>query len=171
MTTSTANAMERSTCWERDQQTGICDRSQDSEVDQATAGSRDPNATPKVREVHPEICFWALNERQPMEHSEKEERRERRNASKFLTKERATYKAYYNEACRTFPRKPRRQGRHSRCSGGGGDGAVWFRATQDYPRMSADRLQGASDGDGVLGGVGRRVSVLTPALSMASRRL
>ena len=27
--------------------------------------------TPPVREVHPEICFWALNNRQPMEHSKK----------------------------------------------------------------------------------------------------
>ena len=39
------------------------------EVDEAMQ-NLDTNAPP-VREVHPEICFWALNNRQPMEHSKK----------------------------------------------------------------------------------------------------
>ena len=39
------------------------------EVDEAMQ-NLDANAPP-VREVHPEICFWALNNRQPMEHSKK----------------------------------------------------------------------------------------------------
>ncbi len=33
--------------------------------------SRDAGATPTVREVHPELCFWALNDRQPMKNSKK----------------------------------------------------------------------------------------------------
>ena len=41
-----------------------------AEVD-AVMRSRDINATPEVREVHPELCFWALNDRQPMRSSKK----------------------------------------------------------------------------------------------------
>ena len=33
--------------------------------------SRTPEARPQVREVHPEICFWALNDDQPMQWSKK----------------------------------------------------------------------------------------------------
>ena len=33
--------------------------------------SRDVNAAPEVREVHPELCFWSLNDRQPMRSSKK----------------------------------------------------------------------------------------------------
>lgn len=33
--------------------------------------SRDANAAPEVREVHPELCFWALNDRQSMRSSKK----------------------------------------------------------------------------------------------------
>ena len=32
---------------------------------------RDKDATPKVREVHPEICFWALNHENPMQYRKK----------------------------------------------------------------------------------------------------
>ena len=40
--------------------------------------TRDANS-PKIREVHPEICFWALNEQHPMSHkkSDSEGRKER----------------------------------------------------------------------------------------------
>ena len=41
-----------------------------AEVD-AVMRSRDINASPEVREVHPELCFWALNDRQPMKSSKK----------------------------------------------------------------------------------------------------
>ena len=41
-----------------------------AEVD-AAMRSRDINTTPEVREVHPELCFWALNDRQPMRSSKK----------------------------------------------------------------------------------------------------
>ena len=32
---------------------------------------RNPNTTPKVREVHPEVCFWALNGKTAMSHRKK----------------------------------------------------------------------------------------------------
>lgn len=41
-----------------------------AEVD-AVLRSRDAGMTPTVREVHPELCFWALNDRQPMRSSKK----------------------------------------------------------------------------------------------------
>jgi len=40
------------------------------EVDKVLRG-RGSNATPEVREVHPEICFWAFNKRDPMKHRKK----------------------------------------------------------------------------------------------------
>ena len=48
------------------------------ELDEALS-RRDKGASPKIRESHPEICFWALNERQPMSHkkSDPEGREER----------------------------------------------------------------------------------------------
>ena len=33
--------------------------------------SRDKDASPKVREVHPEVCFWALNGKKPMSNGKK----------------------------------------------------------------------------------------------------
>ena len=41
-----------------------------SQVDKVLRG-RGSNATPEVREVHPEICFWAFNKRDPMKHRKK----------------------------------------------------------------------------------------------------
>lgn len=41
-----------------------------AEVD-SVMRSRDANAAPEVREVHPELCFWALNDQQPMRSSKK----------------------------------------------------------------------------------------------------
>lgn len=38
-----------------------------AEVDTVLRG-RSASATPLVREVHPEVCFWALNEKRPMCH-------------------------------------------------------------------------------------------------------
>ena len=34
--------------------------------------SRKPNANPEIREIHPEICFWALNNRHPMKSKKQE---------------------------------------------------------------------------------------------------
>ena len=41
-----------------------------AEVD-AVMRSRDADASPGIREVHPELCFWSLNDRQPMRFSKK----------------------------------------------------------------------------------------------------
>ena len=41
-----------------------------AEVDKVLL-DRDASAPPPVREVHPEVCFWALNHRQPMNPSKK----------------------------------------------------------------------------------------------------
>ena len=35
--------------------------------------SREDGVTPIIREIHPEICFWALNKKKPMLHSKKTE--------------------------------------------------------------------------------------------------
>ena len=40
------------------------------EVDKALTS--DENASSKVREVHPELCFWALNGKSPMQHKKSE---------------------------------------------------------------------------------------------------
>ena len=44
-----------------------------AEVDNVVA-CRDQNASPQIREVHPEICFWAFNSNQDMSHSKNESR-------------------------------------------------------------------------------------------------
>ena len=41
------------------------------EVDEIMS-SRDKDASPKVREVHPEVCFWALNGENPMSNGKKD---------------------------------------------------------------------------------------------------
>ncbi len=41
-----------------------------AEVDRVLL-SRDASAAPQVREVHPELCFWSLNDRQSMEFGKK----------------------------------------------------------------------------------------------------
>ena len=42
-----------------------------AEVDEIMS-NRCREASPKVREVHPEICFWALNGKKPMRHSKRD---------------------------------------------------------------------------------------------------
>ena len=41
-----------------------------AQVDRALL-ERGPNATPQVREVHPELCLWALNHKRPMKYGKK----------------------------------------------------------------------------------------------------
>ena len=41
-----------------------------AQVDEVMA-ARGPGATPLVKEVHPELCFWGLNDRHPIEPSKK----------------------------------------------------------------------------------------------------
>ena len=65
-----------------------------AQVDKVLEG-RDADARPEVREVHPEVCFWALNGRKPMSHNKKirEGKRERLDVLKcHLPKARGIYK-------------------------------------------------------------------------------
>ena len=61
-----------------------------AEVDKVLL-DRDASAPPPVREVHPEICFWALNNRQPMRAFQEETTgRASENASEVLRERRRT---------------------------------------------------------------------------------
>ena len=56
-----------------------------AEVDRALL-TRDKSAFPKIREAHPEVCFWGLNENIPMRHNKKRHngRRERKRVLQNL---------------------------------------------------------------------------------------
>ncbi len=65
---------------------------------------RNPNATPKVREVHPEVCFWALNQGKAMTHRKKvKEGREGRIGVLECLEPRT--KVIYKQALNEFRRK------------------------------------------------------------------
>ena len=61
----------------------------------------DSNATPKVREVHPEICFWALNEECAMKGNKKTESGETERLE-VLDRFEPRSCEIYSEACRRF---------------------------------------------------------------------
>ena len=63
--------------------------------------SRDSDMTPKVREVHPEICFWALNQECAMKCNKKSEYGEEERLRILECFERDT-RAIYCEARRRF---------------------------------------------------------------------
>ena len=71
------------------------------EVDRAIQ-DRETN-TPSVREVHPEICFWALNDRQPMEYSKKKREGEAERLQVLQRREPRAQKIL-DDACCTFLR-------------------------------------------------------------------
>ena len=62
---------------------------------------RNPNATPKVREVHPEICFWALNKGCAMKCGKKSKSGEEERIRVLKQFEPRTCKIY-RKACRRF---------------------------------------------------------------------
>ncbi len=62
---------------------------------------RDTNATPKVREVHPEVCFWALNNRGAMKFNKKVGSGETERI-RVLERFEPRARAIYGEACRRF---------------------------------------------------------------------
>ncbi len=62
---------------------------------------RDANATPRVREVHPEVCFWALNGQKAMEFNKKEPEGEKQRIHILERFEPRTH-AMYREAYRRF---------------------------------------------------------------------
>ncbi len=63
--------------------------------------SRDSKATPCVREVHPEVCFWALNGKKAMESNKKECKGESERICVLEGIEPRT-RVIYGEACRRF---------------------------------------------------------------------
>ena len=62
---------------------------------------RDSTATPEVREVHPEVCFWALNGQKAMQFNKKEPEGEKQR-NRILEQFEARTRAMYGEACRRF---------------------------------------------------------------------
>ena len=62
---------------------------------------RDPNATPKVQEVHPEVCFWALNGQKAMEFNKKEDKGEEQRI-RVLERFEPRTRAMYREVGRRF---------------------------------------------------------------------
>ena len=71
------------------------------EVDQAMQ-DRETNAPP-VREIHPEVCFWAFNDRQPMEYSKKKREGEAERLQ-ILQRSEPRAQKILDDACRTFLR-------------------------------------------------------------------
>lgn len=72
------------------------------EVDQLMRGSE--KARRIIREVHPEVCFWALNGRKPMEHAKKEPEG-RRERLRVLVRHNASARQTFNEARRGSSRE------------------------------------------------------------------
>ena len=63
--------------------------------------SRDSNGTPVVREVHPEVCFWALNGQKAMKFNKKKDAGEMERL-RVLERSEPRTRAMYSEACRRF---------------------------------------------------------------------
>ena len=101
-----------------------------------------------VREVHPEVCFWALNSQEPMAHGKKkpEGRRERQELveAQFGGGRRRT-------VARPFSRQKRGGRRYSgRVRRTLDGGACACRRGRNFARSPAPRRRGAADGDGLL---------------------
>ena len=73
------------------------------QVDRALL-ERGPNATPRVREVHPELCLWALNHKLPMMFNKKKSEGESERLD-LLEGTEPHAKEMFNEACGKFLRK------------------------------------------------------------------
>ena len=73
-----------------------------AEVDETLLNS-DHKAKPRVREVHPELCFWALNVGQPMERKkkDKEGEEERLNVLRKVLRP-VDVDGVYSDACSKF---------------------------------------------------------------------
>ncbi len=63
--------------------------------------SRDSKATPCVREVHPEVCFWAMNGQKAMKSNKKEDEGEAERL-RVLERYESRTRVIYGEACRRF---------------------------------------------------------------------
>ena len=73
------------------------------QVDKALL-ERGPNAAPQVREVHPELCLWALNHKRPMKYGKKkaEGEKERLEVLKGIE---PCAREIFDAACSQFLRK------------------------------------------------------------------
>ena len=65
---------------------------------------RNPNVTPKIREVHPEICFWALNHENPMQYRKKG-KSGRNERIRVLKRTEPRTNEIFDHACSQFLRK------------------------------------------------------------------
>ena len=74
-----------------------------AQVDE-TLLKRGPNAVPRIREVHPELCFWALNQRQPMKFNKKKAQGETERL-KVLERFNPHAQNAFDAACKKFLRK------------------------------------------------------------------
>ena len=74
-----------------------------AQVDQALL-ERGINSAPKVREVHPELCFWALNQRTPMKYGKKRAEGQRERLRVLQGIEPLTQEIF-DKACSRFLRK------------------------------------------------------------------
>ena len=74
-----------------------------AQVDRALL-ERGPNAAPQVREVHPELCFWALNRKRPMMFNKKKADGETERLD-LLEGIEPQAKEIFNAACGMFLRK------------------------------------------------------------------
>ena len=74
-----------------------------AQVDRVMVGRRE-DETPRIREIHPEVCFGALNKRTAMS-SRKQSVEGREKRLKVLRKAKPNSKKIYNEACFKFLRK------------------------------------------------------------------
>ena len=73
-----------------------------AEVDKAIR-ERECNENPKVREIHPEICFWALNNEKPITSKKQEQKGwdERLKVLKCVTPRDGTMQKIFDEACKS----------------------------------------------------------------------
>lgn len=65
---------------------------------------RGTNATPTVREVHPELCFWALKKGKPLE-SKKKKKKGRRERLRVLQRTEIRTDEIFREARSKFPKE------------------------------------------------------------------
>ena len=102
-----------------------------------------------VREVHPEVCFWALNGEVSMQHSKRQEngRRERRDV---LERHHASARWIFNEAGAGLSPQGAPARRRSRCPEHSRHRHCGSGHPTDSPRQPHPRQRGATNGDRLL---------------------
>ena len=123
-----------------------------AQVDRALL-ERGPNATPQVREVHPELCLWALNHKRPMKYGKKKAEGETERLEVLQGIE--PHPGDIRRGLFSVPQERSRQRRHRGRAGVGGDRPLRPRTAPNGPREPAERLPRVADGNSVLGPWGR----------------